>query len=88
WASGYRVTRAEVPAAAAGQTLRTLDPRLRFGVTVLAMRDVDDPEAGFVPIPPDRALKAGDVLVIAGRAPDLRRFTRALNESNGRPATA
>ncbi|HLI80736.1 MAG TPA: chloride channel protein [Candidatus Binataceae bacterium] len=88
WASGYRVTRAEVPRAAVGQTLRTLDPRARFSVTVLALRDVDDPESGFVPIAPDRALKAGDLLVIAGRASDLRRFTRALSESNGKPATA
>jgi CIC family chloride channel protein len=88
WASGYRVTRVEVPAESAGQTLRTLDPRARFGVTVLALRDVDDPESGFVPISPDRALKAGDLLVIAGRATDLRRFSRALGEANGKPATA
>jgi CIC family chloride channel protein len=88
WATGYRVTRIEVPPAAVGQTVRTLDPRARFGVTVLAMRDVDDPESGFVPILPDRPLKAGDLLVIAGRASDLRHFTRALSESNGKPATA
>jgi len=83
WATGYRVTRADVPAASAGQTLRTLDPRARFGVTVLALRDIDDPESGFVPIAPDRPLKTGDLLVIAGRAVDLRRFTRALSASNG-----
>jgi chloride channel protein, CIC family len=88
WATGYRVTRVEVPAASAGQTLRGLDPRARFGVTVLALRDVDNPESGFAPISPDRALKAGDLLVIAGRAVDLRRFSRSLDESNGKPATA
>ena len=33
WATGYRVTRVEVPAASAGQTLRGLDPRARYGVT-------------------------------------------------------
>jgi CIC family chloride channel protein len=87
WATGYRVTRVEVPPASAGQTLRTLDPRARFSVTVLALRDVDDPESGFVPIAPDRALKAGDLLVIAGRATDLRHFSRALGEANGKPAT-
>lgn len=87
WASGYRVTRVEVPAESAGQTLRTLDPRARFSVTVLALRDVEDPASGFVPIAPDRPLKDGDLLVIAGRAADLRRFFRSLSESNGKPPT-
>ncbi len=93
WATGYRVTRVAVPAASVGQTIRTLDPRARFGVTVLALRDFDDPGSGFVPVSPDRPLKAGDLLVIAGRASDLRRFARSLEElpakpANGTPATA
>ncbi len=87
WATGYRVTRVEVPPQRWRQTIRTLDPRARFGVTVLALRDVDDPVSGFVPVSPDRPLKAGDLLVIAGRATDLRRFSRSLGESNGKPAT-
>jgi CIC family chloride channel protein len=92
WATGYRVTRVAVPAASVGLTIRTLDPRARFGVTVLAIRDFDDPGSGFVPVSPDRPLKAGDLLVIAGRASDLRRFARSLEESiakptNGKPAT-
>jgi chloride channel protein, CIC family len=86
WASGYRVTRVEVPSASVGQTVRSLDPRAKFGVTVLALRDVDDPSSGFVPISPDRPLKARDLLVIAGRASDLRRFARALGEANGKSA--
>jgi K+/H+ antiporter YhaU regulatory subunit KhtT len=45
-------------------------------------------ESGFVPVSPDRALKTGDQLVIAGRASDLRRFSRSLEEANGKPATA
>jgi CIC family chloride channel protein len=88
WASGYRVTRTAVPPESVGQTLRTLDPRARFGVTVMAIRDVDDPDSGFVPISPDRPLKAGDIIVIAGRTSDLRRFSRSLGEANGKPATA
>jgi CIC family chloride channel protein len=80
WASGYRVTRVNVPPQAASETIRKLDPRARFNVTVLAVRDSENPEAGFAPISPDRALKAGDILVIAGRPSDLRRFERALNE--------
>ena len=93
WATGYRVTRVAVPGASVGLTIRTLDPRARFGVTVLALRDFDDPGSGFVPVSPDRPLKAGDLLVIAGRASDLRRFARSLEEAiakpaNGKPATA
>jgi CBS domain-containing protein len=88
WASGYRVTRIEVPPASVGQTIRTLDPRARFGVTVLALRDVEDPGSGFAPISPDRPLKVGDLMVIAGRASDLRRFARAMGEANGKSATA
>lgn len=78
WATGYRVSRVAVPEAAAGKTLRELDPRARFEVSVLAVRNRDDPQAGFVPIAPDRALKAGDELIVAGRAPGLRQFARQL----------
>lgn len=78
WATGYRVSRIAVPASAAGKTLRELDPRARFEVSVLAVRDRDDPAAGFVPIAPDRVLKAGDELVVAGRPPGLRQFARQL----------
>ncbi len=70
WATGYRVTRVAVPAESVGLTIRTLDPRARFGVTVLAIRDFDDPGSGFVPVSPDRPLKAGDLLV--DRGPRLR----------------
>jgi CIC family chloride channel protein len=80
WATGYRVTRIAVPANAAGKTVRQLDPRARFSVTVLAVQDAGNPEAGFAPITPDRALKAGDELVVAGRSQDIRQFTRALEE--------
>ncbi len=85
WATGYRVTRLVVPAGAAGKTVRQLDPRARFGVTVLAVQDVSDPEAGFVPLTPDRRLKEGDLIVAAGRPPDIRQFARTL-ESGGEAA--
>jgi chloride channel protein, CIC family len=82
WATGYRVTRLHIPAAADRQTLRTLDPRARFGVTVLALQPGGNPDAGFVIVDPDRRLRAGDVIVAAGRAADLRQFQRSL-ESGG-----
>jgi chloride channel protein, CIC family len=81
WATGYRVSRISIPPAAAGKTLRELDPRARFNVTVLAVQDSGDPEAGFVPVAPERALQSGDVIIAAGRAADLRRFTRELDHA-------
>lgn len=81
WATGYRITRVVVPPEAKGATIRKLDPRARFGVSVLAVRDADDPEAGFIPPAPDRALKVGDVLVTAGRSGDLRHFARSLAQA-------
>lgn len=86
WATGYRVTRIKVPANAAGKTIRQLDPRMRFSVTVLAVQDAGNPEAGFAPIAPDRPLKEGDELVAAGRSQDIRQFTRAL-EAGASPCT-
>ena len=78
WATGYRVTRIAVPANAAGRTVRQLDPRARFSITVLAIQDVGNPDGGFAPIPPDRPLKAGDELIVAGRPQDIRQFTQDL----------
>jgi CIC family chloride channel protein len=83
WASGYRVTRLEIPQAAAGKTIRELDPRARFSVTVLALRSVKNPDAGFTPITPDGTLNAGDLIITAGRPSDIRKFERELE----RPAS-
>ncbi|MFI5352554.1 MAG: chloride channel protein [Candidatus Binatales bacterium] len=83
WATGYRVARVRVPAAAVGSTLRTLDPRARFGVTVLALQDSGDSDAGFVTVDPGRRLKSGDLMVVAGRPADLRRFERELEATRG-----
>ncbi len=78
WATGYRVVRLEVSEAAAGQTIRELDPRARFGVSVLALQSAGEPDTGFVPVAPDRRLKAGDLVVAAGRPSDIRHFERVL----------
>ncbi|HEY2486994.1 MAG TPA: chloride channel protein [Candidatus Binataceae bacterium] len=80
WASGYRVTRLEIPPAAAGKTIRELDPRARFSVTVLALRSVKNPDAGFTPITPDGTLNAGDLIITAGRPGDIRKFERELEQ--------
>jgi CIC family chloride channel protein len=78
WATGYRVTRITVPANAAGKTVRQLDPRARFSVTVLAIQDAGNPGGGFAPIVPDRPLKEGDELIAAGRPQYIRQFTHEL----------
>ncbi|HJU11371.1 MAG TPA: chloride channel protein [Candidatus Binataceae bacterium] len=78
WATGYRVTQLRVPKDASGQTLRQLDPRARFGVSVLAVQAAADPDSGFTTIAPDQALKEGDLLIAAGRSSDLRNFRRVL----------
>ena len=82
WASGYSVTRLEVPPAAAGHTVRELDPRARYSVTVLAIRTADNPDAGS-PIVSIKAVEAGDMIIAAGRPNDVRRFERELAEGIG-----
>ncbi len=81
WATGYRVMRIEIPEAAAGRTIRELDPRARFSVTVLAIRSADDPHGGFAPIAPDHVLKGGDLIIAAGRPGDVRKFERELEQA-------
>jgi len=81
WATGYRVTQLRVPESANGKTLRQLDPRARFGVSVLAVQGAADPESGFTPIAPDQALRQGDLLIAAGRSADLRNFSRVLESA-------
>lgn len=78
WATGYQLMRIKVPQAAQGRTMVGLAPRARFGVSVLAVQDAGEADNGFVPITPDRRLKAGDTIMAAGRPSDLRRFTREL----------
>jgi chloride channel protein, CIC family len=86
WATGYRVTRVKVPANAAGKTVRQLDPRARFSVTVLAVQEAANPEGGFAPITPDRKLKEGEELIAAGRPQDIRRFTHELENGGTAPS--
>ena len=83
WASGYRVTQLSVPETANGKTLRQLDPRARFAVSVLAVQGAADPDSGFTTIAPDQPLRQGDLLIAAGRSADLRSFRRALETAPG-----
>jgi chloride channel protein, CIC family len=79
WSTGYRVARVSVPPHAEGMSLRQMDTRSRFGVSVLAVHRADNPEAGFGLIEPDEPLRAGDVVVAAGRSVGLRSFERDMH---------
>jgi CIC family chloride channel protein len=83
WAAGYRVTQLPVPETASGKTLRQLDPRARFAVSVLAVQGAANPHSGFTTIAPDQPLRHGDLLIAAGRSADLRNFRRALETAPG-----
>jgi CIC family chloride channel protein len=78
WATGYHVTQVRVPETAQGKTLRQLDPRARFAVSVLAVQEAADSGSGFTTIAPDQPLRPGDLLIAAGKSADLRNFRRAL----------
>jgi chloride channel protein, CIC family len=82
WATGYHVTQVRVPEAANGKTLRQLDPRARFGVSVLAVQGSADRDSGFTTIAPDQPLKRDDLLIAAGRSADLRNFRRAMESAS------
>ena len=75
WSTGYRVMRIRITKAGEGKTLRALDPRVRFSVSVLAVQEAN---GGFVPIGPDRPFKVGDVIVAAGLQTSLRMFQKEL----------
>jgi CBS domain-containing protein len=78
WSSGYRVTRIRMPPKAEGKCLRDLNARARFGVSVLAVQSGDDPMGGFELLEPDKKLRAGDVVIVAGRSVGLRALEREL----------
>jgi trk system potassium uptake protein TrkA len=72
------VARIRIPPGAEGKTMRELNARARFGVSVLAIQSVSDSMGGFVLLEPDQKLKAGDIIIAAGRSAGLRAFERDL----------
>ena len=75
WSTGYRVMRMTISPTGEGKTLRSLDPRVRFNVSVLAVQEA---HGSFIPIGPDRPFEPGDVIVAAGLQNNLRMFQREL----------
>ncbi len=78
WSKGYRVARFPVPATWDNHTLRELDCRARFGVSVLAVEPRDKPGHTFEVPDPDRRLEAGDTLVLAGPTTVMSTFERTI----------
>ncbi len=84
-AEGYRLVEQVAPRAFVGQTLRQLDIRKRFGVSVLAIRrkvpemgqegQIELREQVIVPTP-DEEIVRGDVLILLGKTEDLEKVQR------------
>jgi chloride channel protein, CIC family len=77
WSKGYRVVRLDVPESWDGRTLRELDCRAQYGVSVLAVEPHDKRGHSFEVPDPDRPLEAGDILVIAGPIATVSSFERS-----------
>jgi len=74
---GLRLRQIPVGAGLSGRTLRQLEVRSRFGVSVIALRRGGVDQG----VDPDRPLAPLDVLVTLGAPADLERLSSALHES-------
>lgn len=68
--SGFSVQEMAVPTEWEGKTLRQLELRSNYGVTIVAVHDVLTDTLSALP-DPDAALKESDTLLVAGRDEDL-----------------
>ncbi len=75
--SGIGVRAFEVPAHMFGETVRSLDIRSRYGVSVIAMRR----EGVDQRVDPDHRFEAGDTLVLMGEDRDLERLHTAMRRT-------
>lgn len=71
----FSIIEVATPASFLGRTLAELDIRRRFGVHVIALRDVLTETVTLAP-PPDVKLRDSDVLVVLGGREELERFQR------------
>ena len=87
WSKAYRVTTLAVPPQWLGRSLRELDFRASFGVSVLAVQADDKPGRTFEVPDPDRVLHAGESMVIAGPDAAVRRVERTVGGFTRRYST-
>lgn len=71
----FSIIEVATPASFLGKTLAELDIRRRFGVHVIALRDVLTETVTLAPLP-DVKLRDSDVLVVLGGREELERFQR------------
>lgn len=71
----YSIVEVALPDDFAGKSLRKLQLREKFGVTVIAIKDVLKDTMVFIP-PPDLILAADSALLIIGRNPDIDKLKR------------
>lgn len=69
----FSIAEVAAPQRVCGQSPRQLDLRTRENVTLVAVKH---PDGRFEHIDPDTALRAGDLLVVAGDAAAVERFSR------------
>jgi len=75
-----------VDAAIQGQTLKALDIRGTYGVTVVSInRSAERGERAVIIPHPDEALQKGDMLVLIGKREDLNRLKTAFNYDTHSP---
>lgn len=80
WAGRYGVATIPVPTDWLGRSLREIDCRGQFGVTVLAVRGASGSDDDYEIPDPDRRLAPGDVIALAGSRERLRALHRAVAE--------
>ncbi len=71
--SDYSVVEVSAPEEMVGQTLKTLDLRARFGVTVIALRRNHGSKTNISPAAEDKVMK-GDLIVAIGENKALKRL--------------
>ncbi len=77
-----------VPPGFVGKSLKDLNLRARFGVNVVGMRrrTAGGGRVSFIAPDPDLALRAGDVLMLAGPKKQIERLLGLVGDGRGRPA--
>ncbi len=87
WSKAYRVTTLPIPPEWLGRSLRELDFRAHFSVSVLAVQAGNTPGRSFEVPDPDRVLRDGEWMVLAGPAAAVRALERTINASARRPVS-
>ena len=73
----YSLVEVSVPAPFVGHTLRSIDLRAKYGLTLVAIkRQVDGKEATIVSPHPDEVLLAGDIVAMLGSNEKLAKIER------------